>query len=74
MSHLGADDEELYGGQYFENLEKNKPQIGRSINDTVTALVAGERQVAAGADGSTLFSARPCNPLAVSYPERPVRS
>ena len=58
----------LYGWQYFDKLEKNKPQIGRSINDTVTALVAGERQVAAGADGSTLFSAARGNPLAISYP------
>ena len=58
----------LYGWDYFENLEKNKPQIGRSINDTVTALNAGERQVAAGADGSTLYSAARGNPLAVAYP------
>jgi iron(III) transport system substrate-binding protein len=58
----------LYGWSYFDNLEKNKPQIGRSINDTVTALNAGERQVAAGADGSTLFSAARGNPLAISYP------
>jgi iron(III) transport system substrate-binding protein len=58
----------LYGWSYFEKLEQNKPQIGRSINDTVTALNAGERQVAAGADGSTLFSAARGNPLAVSYP------
>ena len=58
----------LYGWQYFDKLEKNKPQIGRSINDTVTALNAGERQVAAGADGSTLFIAARGNPLAVSYP------
>ena len=58
----------LYGWDYFEKLEKNKPQIGRSINDTVTALNAGERQVAAGADGSTLFSAARGNPLAVIYP------
>ena len=28
----------LYGWDYFEKLEKNKPQIGRSINDTVTML------------------------------------
>lgn len=59
---------QMYGWGYFEKLEKNKPQIGRSINDTVTALNAGERQVAAGADGSTLFSAARGNPLAVSYP------
>jgi len=58
----------LYGWDYFENLEKNKPQIGRSINDTVTALNSGERLVAAGADGSTLFSAARGNPLAVNYP------
>ena len=58
----------LYGWKYFEQLEKNKPQIGRSINDTVTALNSGERLVAAGADGSTLFSALRGNPLAVIYP------
>ena len=58
----------LYGWKYFEQLEKNKPQIGRSINDTVTVLNAGERLVAAGADGSTLFSAARGNPLAVNYP------
>ena len=58
----------LYSWSYFDKLEKNKPQIGRSINDTVTALNAGERQVAAGADGSTLFSASRGNHLAVSYP------
>ena len=58
-----------YGWSYFEKLEKNKPQIGRSINDTVTALNAGERQVAAGADGSTLYSANRGNPLAIIYPE-----
>ncbi|MBS0521767.1 MAG: extracellular solute-binding protein [Proteobacteria bacterium] len=58
----------LYGWDYFKKLEKNKPQIGRSINDTVTALNAGERQVAAGADGSTLFSAARGNPLAIVYP------
>jgi iron(III) transport system substrate-binding protein len=58
-----------YGWDYFEKLEKNKPQIGRSINDTVTMLNAGERQVAAGADGSTLYSAGRGNPLAIVYPE-----
>ncbi|MBI3196327.1 MAG: extracellular solute-binding protein, partial [Rhodospirillales bacterium] len=58
----------LYGWSFFERLEKNKPLIGRSINDTVTVLNAGERQVAAGADVSTLFSAARGNPLAMSYP------
>jgi iron(III) transport system substrate-binding protein len=59
----------LYGWDFFKKLEKNKPQIGRSINDTVTALNAGEREVAAGADGSTMFSAERGNPLGIKYPE-----
>ena len=58
----------LYGWGYFEKLEKNKPQIGRSINDTVTMLNAGERQVAAGADGRPAVQRLKGNPLAVVYP------
>ena len=58
----------MYGWDFFKKLEKNKPQIGRSINDTVTALNSGERQVAAGADGSTMFSAERGNPLGIVYP------
>jgi iron(III) transport system substrate-binding protein len=58
----------MYGADFFTKLEKNKPQIGRSINDTVTALNSGERQVAIAADGSTLFSAARGNPLAINYP------
>jgi iron(III) transport system substrate-binding protein len=58
----------LYGWSFFEKLEKNKPLIGRSINDTITALVAGERQIAAGANGPTRLSASRGNPLAISYP------
>ena len=34
----------------------------------MTVLNAGERLVAAGSDGSTLFSAARGNPLAVNYP------
>ena len=58
----------LYGWQYFERLEKNKPQIGRSINDTVTMLNAKERWVAAGPEATTLLSRDKGNPLAVVYP------
>jgi iron(III) transport system substrate-binding protein len=59
---------QLYGWDYFEKLEKNRPQIGRSINDTVTMLNAGERLVAAGPTGTTLASADKGNPVAVVYP------
>jgi iron(III) transport system substrate-binding protein len=58
----------LYGWDFFEKLAKNNPQIGRSINDTVTMLNSGERSVAAGPDGATLESAHRGNPLAVNYP------
>jgi iron(III) transport system substrate-binding protein len=59
----------LYGWEYFEKMEKNNPQIGRSINDTVTMLNAGERSVAAGPASTTLRSASRGNPLGVIYPE-----
>jgi iron(III) transport system substrate-binding protein len=58
----------LYGWEYFEKLEKNKPQIGRSINDTVTMLNAKERWVAAGPEATTLLSRDKGNPLGVVYP------
>ena len=58
----------LYGWDYFEKLEKNKPQIGRSINDTVTMLNAKERWVAAGPEATTLLSRDKGNPLGVIYP------
>ena len=59
----------MYGWDFFEKLEKNNPQIGRSINDTVTMLNAKERWVAAGPSATTLKSKDKGNPIAVSYPE-----
>jgi iron(III) transport system substrate-binding protein len=59
----------LYGWQFFEKLAKNEPQIGRSINDAVTMLNAGERMVAAtGENGSILDSVKKGNPLGMIYP------
>src|SRR5204862_6859016 len=52
----------------FEKLAANDPQIGRSINHTVTMLNAGERIVSAGPNGTTLESAQKGNPLAMIYP------
>jgi iron(III) transport system substrate-binding protein len=59
----------MYGWDYFKRLERNKPQIGRSINDTVTMLNSGERWVGAGPGATTLRSASRGNPLAVHYPD-----
>lgn len=58
----------LYGWQFFDKLEKNSPQIGRSVNDTVTMLNAKERWVAAGPEATTLLSRDKGNPLGVIYP------
>lgn len=59
----------LYGWEFFEKLEENEPQIGRSINDTVTMLNSGERTVAIGSGSTTLLNAARGNPLGVVYPE-----
>lgn len=58
----------LYGWQFFEALEKNRPQVGRSIIDTTTTLTAGERAVGASSSTSTLHALDKGNPLAVIYP------
>ena len=59
----------LYGWDFFEKLAKNNPQVGRSINDTVTMLNAGERIVAgSGPNGTAMESAGKGNPLAMTYP------
>lgn len=58
----------LYGWDYFEKLNKNNPQIGRSVNDTVTMLNAKERWVAAGPEVTAMMSRDKGNPLAVAYP------
>jgi len=58
-----------YGCQFFEKLAKNNPRVGRSINDTITMLNAGESVIAgSGPVGTLLESAQKGNPLAMSYP------
>lgn len=58
-----------YGWDFFEKLAKNNPRIGRSINDTVTMLNAGESSIAgSGPVGTLLDSAKKGNPLAMIYP------
>ena len=58
---------EKYGWEYFEKLNKLNPLIGRSIDDAVTALNSGERQVAICNPASAFRSAAKGNPLAVNY-------
>ena len=56
----------LYGWSFFEKLEKNRPLVGRSINDTTTMLNAGERSIA-HATGFAIESGARGNPIAVNY-------
>jgi len=59
----------LYGWDYFKALEKNKPQIGRSSQDPVTVMNAGERTVGVAVpSATTLLSMSRGNPLALIYP------
>jgi len=59
----------MYGWDYFKALEKNKPQIGRSSDDPVTLMNAGERNVGIGVSLATpLLSIARGNPLALVYP------
>jgi iron(III) transport system substrate-binding protein len=58
-----------YGWEFFEKLAKNNPRVGRSINDTVTMLNAGESAIAgSGPVGTLLDSVKKGNPLAMIYP------
>lgn len=66
---MGVTLKRLYGWDYFTSLEKNKPQVGRSADDPVTLLNAGERSVGMGVSLSMpLLSIARGNPLAVVYP------
>lgn len=59
----------LYGWDYFTALEKNKPQIGRSSDDPVTLMNAGERAVGMGVSlAAPLLSQARGNPLKIVYP------
>ncbi len=57
-----------YGWDYFTKLAKNKPKINRSIFDTVTDIVGGERVVGAGPDNLSLESKAKGNPIEILFP------
>ncbi len=57
-----------YGWDYFARLAKNKPKIAKSIFDTVTDIVSGERLVGAGPDHNSLESKAKGNPIEIQFP------
>lgn len=58
----------LYGWEYFERMAANNPQIGRSLNDPITTLNGGERQVGIAALSTAIRSRSRGNPIGVVYP------
>lgn len=66
---MGVTLSRMYGWKFFESLEKNKPQVGRSSDDPVTLLNAGERTIGMGVSLSApLLSQARGNPLSIVYP------
>jgi iron(III) transport system substrate-binding protein len=57
-----------FGDQYLKDLAKNKPKINRSVNDTVTDIIAHERQVGAGPDNFSLAQKSKGNQIDVVFP------
>jgi iron(III) transport system substrate-binding protein len=57
-----------YGWEYFTELAKNNPKIGRSVNDTVTDIISGERLVGAGPDNNSLENKAKGNLINIQFP------
>jgi iron(III) transport system substrate-binding protein len=58
----------LYGWPYFEKLAANKPRIGRSGNDPLTMLNAGESVIGTGPVSTTVQNIDKGNPVGFVYP------
>jgi len=59
---------QLYGWEFFERLEQNKPQIGRSLADGRNLIVSGERQIAIIGVNNGEEMSRNGTPIKVVYP------
>lgn len=65
----GIEMRKLYGDGWFQKLADNKPQVGRSIIDTITTVNSGERSVSAGPINLAAQVAAKGNPLAFNVPK-----
>lgn len=59
----------LYGDDYLKKLAANQPKINRSVNDTVTDIVSGERQVGSGPDNFSLAKKAASSPIDIYFPD-----
>jgi iron(III) transport system substrate-binding protein len=57
-----------YGWQYFEKLAKNNPRVGRSGNDPLTLINAGECLVGPAPTGTAFQNVDKGNPIQPVYP------
>ncbi len=58
-----------YGWSFFERLAANNPRVGRSGNDPITMLNAGECVVGTGPASTSTVTAARGNPIGIVYPE-----
>ncbi len=58
-----------YGEDFLKQLAKNNPKIGRSILETGTDILAGERLVGHGQDANTFVHKAAGNPIDVKFPD-----
>ena len=58
-----------YGWTFFEKLAQNKPRIGRSGNDPLTLVNAGECLIGTGPLSTTMQNVDKGNPVGFIYPE-----
>ena len=58
-----------YGWSFFEKLAANNPRVGRSGNDPITMLNAGECVVGTGPASTSAVTAARGNPIGIIYPE-----
>ncbi|GAC1669219.1 MAG: extracellular solute-binding protein [Candidatus Dormibacteraceae bacterium] len=58
-----------YGDGWLTDLKNTNPKIGRSVNDTVTDIKSGERQVGAGPDNYSLASKSAGVPIDIKFPD-----
>lgn len=65
----GIEMRRLYGDGWFKKLAENKPQVGRSIIDTVTTVNSGERSISAGPLNLAALTASKGNPVAAVAPK-----
>ena len=58
-----------YGDGWLNDFKNTNPKINRSVNDTVTDIKSGERQVGAGPDNFSLASKSKGVPIDIKFPD-----